>query len=114
MINPTEHIKIGHRMEYAFDIVDNAPFVLTEHTVDGALIVLTNQGMVTVTADTRLQLSNGCWIRADMLRPYKHGLKHFNGVAVVMDIIDLDIDTMYFVQDTDYVNVNGFYISADM
>lgn len=117
MISATEHIKIGYKVEYVFDVVDTAPFTLIEKPVKDVYYVLTNLGNVTATADTRIQLSNGTWVCVENLRRYKHTLKHNNGVAVVSDVIRLSdpiLFTMYRVEDTDYVNVNGFYISADV
>ena len=116
MICLTDNIKIGHRIEKVYDIMDGiAPFSVDDRQVDGCYIVRTNLGETMLTYDTQVMRTDGRYIRVDQIRPFTQCLKHVSGPAVVVDVIAvLEPQWMVKVWDTDYIIVNGFYIAPDM
>lgn len=112
MFSTNSTIKVGHGVEYAYDVVDWAPF--TMKLVDGVdhyvTIVTDDMDTITVTKDTKLLTARGVWVRADKLEQGEV-LKHSPCNTTVLQRIWLKtpID-MYEVSGTDYVTVNGFVI----
>lgn len=116
MIHLNDNIKIGHRIEKVYDIMDDmAPFSVDDREVEGCIIVRTDLGDIMVTCDTQMMRPDGRYIRADRIRPFVQSLKHVSGPAVVTDVIAVpESRWMVKVWDTDYIIVNGFYIAPDM
>lgn len=114
MISLQDTIKIGHTVEYVFDMIGYTPFGMRDMHKDNCMIVSTDYGCIIVTDDTRIMRSDGTYIRASQIKPYTHSLKHVAGVAVVKDVYYTDPQVMAEISDTDYVIVNGFYIAPDM
>lgn len=116
MIHLNDNIKIGHRTEKVYDIMDDvAPFSVDDRQADNCYIVNTDLGEIMLTGDTYIMRSDGQYIRVDQLKPYAHSLKHVSGVAAVKGIYPIPEKCMMVsVWDTDYIIVNGFYISPDM
>ena len=106
-------MKLGHQVEYAFDVFnrDHLPFIMTEYDCEQGITICTNMGSICVTPDTMLMTPRGMWKWADQ---YKVGqsLKHVSGNAVIVGIYNHKNPMhMFQVCDTDYVIVEGFYIN---
>lgn len=116
MIHLNDNIKIGHRIEKVYDIMDGmAPFSVDDRKVDGCYIVRTDLGEIMLTCDTQIMRQDGLYIRVDQIMPYTQCLKHVSGPAVVKDVIAVpESQCMVKVWGTDYIIVNGFYIAPDM
>jgi len=116
MIHLNDNIKIGHRIEKVYDIMDGmAPFSVDDRQVNGCYIVRTDLGDIMLTCDAQIMRSDGTYIRADQIKPYAQCLKHVSGPAVVTDTLAVpESQWMVKVWDTDYIIVNGFYIAPDM
>lgn len=114
MFSTNSTIKVGHGVEYAYDVVDWAPFnmKLVEGVDHYVTIVTDDMDTITITKDTRLLTARGIWVRADRLEQGEV-LKHSPCNTTVLQRIWLKtpID-MYEVSGTDYVTVNGFVIDC--
>lgn len=104
-------IKIGHRVEYAFDAYEHTPFGMTLHEdCEHIIHIITDTTDIYVTPETKLLTARGIWKWADKLQQGEQ-LKHVAGSATILyvDRVALTMD-MYEVSGTDYVIVNGFYL----
>ena len=114
MFEVTSLMKIGHEVEYAFDVFNRKtlPFVMMNYLEPNAITISTNMGEITVSRDTQLQTSRGVWKFADKFC-VGQSLKHVSGNAVINAIWNNTTSReMYSVCDTDYVIVNGFYLEG--
>lgn len=105
------NIKIGHRVEYAFDVYEHTPFDMRLHeNCEHVIHIITDVTDIYVTPETRLLTARGTWKRADKLQQGEL-LKHVscNATILYVDRVALTMD-MYEVNNTDYVIVNGFYL----
>lgn len=116
MIHLNDNIKIGHRIEKVYDIMDGmAPFSVDDRQVEDCYIVRTSLGDIMLTCDARIMRADGTYIRVDKIRPYTQCLRHVSGSAVVEDVLAVpEPQRMVKVWDADYIIVNGFYIAPDM
>lgn len=104
-------IKIGYRVEHAFDVYEQTPFDMTLHeNCEHIIHIITDVTDIYVTPETRLLTARGIWKRADKLQQGEL-LKHVscNATILYVDRVALTMD-MYEVSETDYVIVQGFYI----
>ena len=115
MINLIDNIKIGHKIEKVYDVINRAPFSLKEEYRSDVNLVSTNLREIDVTDDTRIMLADGTYKRVDKLKPYTDSLKVNGGIGVVCSITHIiNVVIMASVSDTDYVTVNGFTVAPDM
>lgn len=115
MINPCSTIKIGYEVEYVFDMINKAPFIMTEKFVRNAIRVVTDTEDIIITDDTLIMNDRGLYVLGSDLKVGQALHNVMNTHAVVKDIRPINhISLMLSVHETDYVVVNGFYISADM
>lgn len=106
-------IKVGNRVEHAFDTYEHTPFGMTLHeNCEHIIHIITDTTDIYVTPETRLLTARGIWKRADKLQQGEQ-LKHVACSATILyvDRVALTMD-MYEVSDTDYVIVNGLYLDA--
>ena len=106
-------IKVGHRVEYAFDAYEHTPFGMTLHEdCEHIIHIITDTNDIYVSPQTRLLTARGVWKCADRLQQGEQ-LKHVACSATILyvDRVELTMD-MYEVNNTDYVIVNGFYLDA--
>lgn len=104
------YIKIGYRMELAYDL-HKAPFDMALHEdCEHIIHIITDTTDIYVSPETRLLTARGIWKRADKLQQGEQ-LKHVSCSATILyvDRVALTMD-MYEVSGTDYVIVNGFYL----
>lgn len=115
MISLRDNIKVGHKIEKVYDVINRAPFSLKEEYRSDVNIVSTNLGEIAVTDDTYLMLADGTYKRVDKLKPYTDSLKVNGDIGVVCSITHIiNVVIMAAVSDTDYVTVNGFTVAPDM
>lgn len=106
-------IKVGHRVEYAFDAYEHTPFGMTLHEDCEYIIhIITDTTDIYVSPETRLLTARGTWKLADKLQQGEQ-LKHVACSATILyvDRVALTMN-MYEVSDTDYIIVNGLYLDA--
>lgn len=111
MFSTSSTIKVGHRVEYAFDAYEHTPFGMTLHEdCEHIIHIITDTTDIYVSPETRLLTARGIWKRANKLQQCEQ-LKHVACSATILyvDEVELTID-MYEVNNTDYVIVNGFYL----
>ena len=104
-------IKVGHRVEHAFDAYEHTPFYMTLHEdCEHIIHIITDTTDIYVSPHTQLLTARGTWKRANKLQQGEL-LKHVscNATILYVDIVALTMD-MYEVNNTDYVIVNGFYL----
>lgn len=104
-------IKVGHRVEHAFDAYEHTPFNMTLHEdCEHIIHIITDTTDIYVTPETRLLTTRGIWKSAGKLQQGEQ-LKHVACSATILyvDRVELTMD-MYEVNNTDYVIVNGFYL----
>ena len=114
MFEVTSKMKIGHEVEYAFDVYNrkNLPFIMANYLEPNAVTICTNMGDITVSRDTQIQMMRGNWKFVDKLA-VGQALKHVSGHAVITGFYNHNEPTeMYQVLDTDYVIVEGFYLEG--
>lgn len=106
-------LKVGHRVEHAFDAYEHTPFLMTLHEdCEHIVHIITDTTDIYVSPETRLLTARGIWKRANKLQQGEQ-LKHVacNATILYVDIVALTMG-MYEVNNTDYVIVNGFYLDA--
>lgn len=111
MFSTNSTIKVGHRIEYAFDAYEHTPFGMTLHEdCEHIIHIITDTTDIYVSPETRLLTARGIWKRADKLQQGEQ-LKHvaYSATILYVDEVELIMD-MYEVNNTDYVIVNGFYL----
>lgn len=112
MFSMNSKIKIGHSIEYAYDVEGRTPFhmELVENVTDYVAILTDDIDTIVLTKDTRILTVRGIWVRVDKLEQGEL-LKNVVNNKTVLNIIPLKSPiNMYEVSNTDYVIVNGFYI----
>lgn len=106
-------IKIGHKVEYAFDVYEHTPFDMTLHeNCEHIVHIITDLTDIYVTPETRLLTARGTWKRADKLQQGEL-LKHVscNTTILYVDRVTLTLD-MYNAYNSDYFIVNGFTVDG--
>lgn len=113
MFATESNIKIGHRIEKAYDVVEYAPFTMTLYeNCEHIIHIITDTTDIYVTPDTRLLTARGVWKRANKLQQGEllKGLS-CNTAVFEIDRVTLTLN-MYKVDNTDYVWVNGLCIDG--
>ena len=107
------NIKIGHRVEKAYDVQGNTPFTMTSMSkVDNAVLIDTDTDTIIVSDDTYILTARGKW---KMVCDLQQGelLKTVSCNAKIMRLVPCRKPlNMYYVSNTDFVIVNGFYIDG--
>lgn len=114
MFSTNSDIKVGHRIEKAYDVYEHTPFDMELHIgVEGSVAIVTDDiDTIVLTPNTRILTARGLWKRvADLQRG--EVLKNIIGNKVILNIIKLKSPiSMYEVSGTGYVTVNGFIIDC--
>lgn len=113
MFSVNSDIKIGHRIEKAYDIQGHTPFTLMSvPKVKSAVLIDTDYDTIIVSTDTRFLTARGIWKRADKLQQGEL-LKTVSFNATILRIIPCrEPIEMFYACDSDYFTVNGFTIDG--
>lgn len=107
------NIKIGHRIEKAYDVQGHTPFtMMSVPPVKDTIMIVTDYDNIIVTDDTYVLTARGKW---KMVCDLQQGelLKTVSCNAKILRFIESDEPhDMYYVSNTDYIIVNGFYIDG--
>lgn len=113
MFSTSSNIRIGHRVEKAYDVQGNTPFTMMSiPLVDDAVLIDTDCTTIIVSDDTYILTARGKW---KMVCDLQQGelLKTATGNAKIMRLVPCRKPiSMYYVSNTDFVIVNGFYIDG--
>lgn len=112
MFSTNSNVKVGHKVEKAWDVYEHTPFDMELHVgVDDSVAIVTDDiDTIVLTPDTRILTARGLWKRVCELQRGEV-LKNVIGNKVILNIIRLKSPiSMYEVSGTDYVIVNNFYI----
>ena len=114
MILMNSDVKIGHRVEKLYDIVDCAPFKIVPTQSNDCYEVVTEFDKIVLTGGAQLQQPNGNYIFVERIKPYTTSLKNVSGVAVVKAVNKLPASlNVCHIAGTDYVIVNGYYVASE-
>ena len=113
MFSVSSDIKIGHRIEKAYDVQGKTPFtMMSVPDVKDAVLIVTDYDNIILSDDTYIQLANGLW---KMVCDLQQGelLKTVSCNAKILRLVPCRKPIkMFYVSNTDYVVVNGFYIDG--
>ena len=113
MFSVSSDIKIGHRIEKAYDVQGRTPFtMMSVPAVKDAVLIDTDYDTIIVSDDTYIQTARGLW---KMVCDLQQGelLKTVSCNAKILRLVPCrEPIKMYYVTNTDYVVVNGFYIDG--
>lgn len=113
MFSVNSNLKIGHRIEKAYDIVEYAPFTMTlVPDVDNAVHIITDTTDIYVTPDTRLLTARGVWKRANKLQQGEQ-LKGLSCNTKIVNLVKTNkVIDVFCVHNTDYIWVNGLCLDC--
>lgn len=111
MFSVISRMKLGHSVEFAYDLEGKTPFTMTKiKEVKGFYLVSTDYSYIAVSKDTKFLTARGLWVTVDKLQIGELVKGQFGNMIVsTIRYINNHID-MYKVTNTDYVIVNSFYI----
>ena len=112
MFSVSSNMRIGHRVEKAYDI-NNPPFTLMRvPKVDNGLVIETDCDNIIVSTDTRLLTARGIWKQADKLQQGEL-LKTVSYNAKITRLISCRLPIeMFYAYNSDRFCVNGFFIDG--
>lgn len=113
MFAKNSNIRIGHRVEKAYDVVGNTPFTLMSvPNVSDALMVITDCGNLIVSDDTYILTARGLW---KMVCDLQRGelLKTESCNAKILKIVKCTTPVeMFYACNSDRFIVNSFFIDG--
>lgn len=113
MFAKNSDIKIGHRMEKAYDVVGNTPFTMMNvPNVSDAIMIITDCGGLIVSDDTYVLTASGVWkVVCDLQQGEL--LKTVSCNAKIMRIVKCSTPVeMFYAYNSDIFIVNEFYIDG--
>ena len=113
MFSVSSNIRIGHRVEKAYDAVGRTPFTLMRvPKVENAVMIDTDCDCIIVSTDTRLLTARGIWKRADKLQQGEL-LKCVSCNAKITRLIPcVEPIEMFYACNSDRFCVNSFFIDG--
>lgn len=112
MFSVNSDIRIGHRVEKAYDL-NNPPFTLMGvHCVYGAVLIITDCDNIIVTGDTRILTARGNWKTVDRLEQGELLKTVFCNAKILRLIKCKKPIEMYQATNSDRFIVNSFYIDG--
>lgn len=113
MFAKNSDIRIGHRVEKAYDVVGNTHFtMMSVPNVPNSLMILTDSGNLLVSDDTYVLTARGVW---KMVQDLQQGelLKTVSCNAKILRIVKCTNPIeMFYAYNSDRFIVNGFYIDG--
>lgn len=113
MFSVSSNIRIGHRVEKAYDVVGRTPFTLMRvPKVENAVMIDTDCDCIIVSTDTRLLTARGIWKRADKLQQGEL-LKRVSCNAKIIRLVPCrEPIEMFYACNSDRFCVNWFFIDG--
>lgn len=113
MFSVISRMKLGHSVEFAYDLEGKTPFTMTKvKDINGFYLVSTDYSYIAVSKDTKFLTARGLWVTVDKLQVGELVKGQFGNMIVsTIRYVKKPID-MYKVTNTDYIVVNSFYIDG--
>lgn len=113
MFSVLSRMKLGHSVEFAYDLEGKTPFTMTKiKEVRGFYLVSTDYSYIAVSKDTKFLTARGLWVTVDKLQVGELVKGQFGNMMVsTIRYINKPID-MYHAFNSDMFIVNSFYIDG--
>lgn len=113
MFPVNSRIRIGHRVEYAFDVVGRTPFtMMSVPAVKDAVLIITDCDNIILSDDTYILTARGNW---KMVCDLQQGelLKTVSCNAKILRLVKCDEPVnMFYASNSDRFVVNNFFIDG--